>query len=113
MEIQKVTSVFPVDDLPGAIRIWSSIFGIAPSFVDGDRWAQFDLCGHRVALAGSDRAFDVPGLMIKVLDLASSAKQMADMGFNVSPPLEGPHEIRCSVETSSGSALVLYAAKGS
>ena len=40
-----------------AAKVWAALLGVAPTFVDGDRWAQFDVNGKRIALAGTDRAF--------------------------------------------------------
>ena len=61
MDIQGLTPVLPVDDLRKAIEQLTAIFGVEPTFVDGDRWAQFDVGGRRIALSGADKTAAVPG----------------------------------------------------
>ena len=56
MDIEGVATVLPVDDVAAAAEIWAALLGVAPTFVDGDRWAQFDVAGRRIALAGTGRA---------------------------------------------------------
>ena len=58
MEVQSIATVLPVDDVAAAARAFAALLGAAPTFVDGDRWAQFDVAGRRVALAGTDRVSD-------------------------------------------------------
>jgi hypothetical protein len=110
-EIQNLVPVFPAKDLQRSVQTWSAILGAAPTFVDGDRWAQFDVGGRRVALAGSDRTSDAAGLMIKVDDLPAAIKALSDRGVVVGPINEGPHELRCSIEIEDGWSVVLYAGK--
>ena len=52
MDVQKIATVIPVDDLHSAVGRWKTLLGAEPTFVDGDRWAQFDVAGARIALAG-------------------------------------------------------------
>ncbi len=111
MDVQGVTPVLPVDDVEAAARIWERLLGVAPSFVDGDRWAQFDVAGRRIALAGTDRMSDRAGVMIKVGDLAAARMAAVAAGLGVTAPREGPHEIRCTVTAPGGWPVVLYAAK--
>src|SRR5438046_1520942 len=66
MDITGVTPVPPVDDVAAAAEVWAALLGVAPTFVDGQRWAQFDVAGKRIVLAGADRVSDRAGLMIKV-----------------------------------------------
>ena len=109
VDIQGMTPVLPVPDLAEAAKVWSALLGVAPTFVDGDRWAQFDVAGRRLALAGTDRASDQAGLMIKVADLAAARAAAEAAGLSVSEPVTGPHELRCTAVTPGGWALVLYA----
>jgi catechol 2,3-dioxygenase-like lactoylglutathione lyase family enzyme len=108
---QSISPVFPVTDLEDAVAFWSNLLGIEPTFVDGDRWAQFDLDGKRLALASSDRASDRPGLMVKVEDLAADRERLLADGLEVGPIEEGPHELRCTSTSPGGWAVVLYAPK--
>jgi hypothetical protein len=110
-DIQNLASVFPVADMAKAVSEWSAILGVAPTFVDGDRWAQFDVNGRRVALAGTDRVSNAAGLMIKVTDIEAASDRLTDQGVRLGPLQEGPHELRRLVESADGWALVLYAAK--
>jgi hypothetical protein len=91
------------------VATWSGLLGVEPTFVDGDRWAQFDVAGSRVALSGADRVGDDPALMLKVADLAAAREQATGLGLRVGEPQEGPHEVRCLVEGADGVAVVLYA----
>ena len=83
--------------------------GAAPTFVDGDRWAQFDVAGRRLALAGTDRVSDQAGIMIKVADLTAARADALAAGLAVSEPQTGPHEVRCVVTAPGGWPVVLYA----
>jgi hypothetical protein len=109
MDIQGVTPVLPVDDVAAAAEVWAVLLGVAPTFVDGDRWAQFDVAGKRIALAGTDRVSEKAGLMIKVGDLAAARSAALAKGLAVSDPQEGPHEVRCVVTAPGGWPVILYA----
>ena len=97
MNIERISSVVPVDDLSGAVSKWATVLGTEPTFVDGDRWAQFDVGAARLALAGTDRASDAAGLMIKVDDLAAAIEGYATAGLDVGDPVEGAHEVRAEI----------------
>jgi hypothetical protein len=111
MDIQGMATVLPVDDVAEAAAVWAQLLGAAPSFVDGDRWAQFDVGGRRLALAGTDRVSNLPGLMIKVSDLAEARARAEAQGLTVGPVEQGPHEMRCLVEAPGGWPVVLYSAR--
>ena len=112
-DIQNIAPVFPVDNVTDAVATWSAILGTGPTFVDGDRWAQYDVNGRRVALAGTDRVSDTAGLMIKVSDLQATSERLANAGVGLGPIQEGPHEQRRLLQVSGGWAIVIYAAKPS
>ena len=109
MDIEGVATVLPVVDVAAAAKVWAALLGVAPTFVDGDRWAQFDVAGRRIALAGTDRVSDRPGVMLKVADLDAARTRAADHGLTVGPLQEGPHETRCLVEGPGGWPVILYA----
>ena len=94
MTIERISSVIPVDDLASAVGTWSAVLGTEPTFVDGDRWAQFDVGPARIALAGTDRAADSPGLMIKVDDPDCARATYQQAGIEVGDLTEGEHEVR-------------------
>lgn len=94
MSVEKVTPVVPVNNMAAAVAAWSAALGTEPTFVDGDRWAQFDVGSSRIALAGTDRASDDPGLMIKVDDAAAARRSYASAGADVGELTEGAHEVR-------------------
>lgn len=108
MSIEGVATVLPVDDVAAAAKVWASLLGAEPTFVDGDRWAQFDVGGRRIALAGTDRASNLPGVMLKVADLADARANAEAQGLVVSPVHQGPHEQRCVVDGPGGWPIVLY-----
>ncbi|GHE90077.1 hypothetical protein GCM10017786_22880 [Amycolatopsis deserti] len=108
MEVDKIATVVPVADLPAAVAVWSRLLGADPTFVDGDRWAQFDVAGARVALAGTDSVTSGPGLLLRVADLAAARTEAEAAGLKVGPVEEGPHELRCLVWTDEGMEVVLH-----
>ena len=111
MNIQHFGTVLPVPDLSAAVGAWSAILGIPPRFVDGDAWAQFELAGCRLALAGTDRDSDRAGVMVKVDDLEEARRRAQSLGLEVGPVREGPHETRCSVIGPGGWPILIYSAK--
>jgi catechol 2,3-dioxygenase-like lactoylglutathione lyase family enzyme len=102
---QRISLALPVDDLPAAVDWWSRVLGSEPTFVDGDRWAQFDLAGGRLALMGSDRVGDGPVAMVKVDDLDAA---VTAPGAQFGPVEPGPHERRTLGTDPAGNAVVLY-----
>jgi hypothetical protein len=108
MDIERVTTVLPVDDLAAAVAQWSRLLGVDPTFVDGDRWAQFDVAGSRFALAGTDRTGDEATLMLKVGDLEQAITAARSSGLEPGPVEQGPHEQRCVVNGAGGVSAVLY-----
>ena len=111
MDIQGLNPVLPVDDLEAAVAVWSALLGVKPTFVDGDRWAQFDVAGRRLALAGTDRVSTAAGVMIKVDDLAAARATAAGQGLAVGEPETGAHEVRCVVMTPGGWPAIFYQPK--
>jgi len=108
VEVEGLTAVLPASDLAQAVRTWSAILGTRPSFVDGDRWAQFDVGGRRLALAGADRVVDVPAIMLRVRDLAAAREEAVGAGLDAGEVQEGPHELRCVLAGPDGVPIVLY-----
>lgn len=105
---ERLGAVIPVPDLEAAVAFFGAALGLEPTFVDGDRWAQFDLGDQRVALAGADAPADVPGLMVKVRDVAAARDALVARGARAGPCERGGHEVRCSVEGPGGWPLILY-----
>jgi hypothetical protein len=110
MAVEGITPVVPVDDLVAAAKFWELVLGVAPTFVDGDRWAQFDVGPRRLALAGTDRVTDEPSLMLKVGDLDAARSQVTAAGATAGEVQEGPHELRFLATTPYG-AIVFYSPK--
>ncbi|MEE2806483.1 MAG: hypothetical protein VYB10_05230 [Actinomycetota bacterium] len=46
MTATSVSSVIPVTNMTAAVERWEQLLGLPPTFVDGDRWAQFDVGGR-------------------------------------------------------------------
>lgn len=109
MTAQRLSFILPVPDLEAAVGFWSALLGTGPTFVDGDRWAQFDHGGVRLSLAGTDRVSDRPGPMVKVEDLPAVRDRLRDGGVEVSDITTGAHESRAVVTSPGGWPLVLYA----
>lgn len=110
MSVEGVAAMLPVDDVAKAAKTWEALLGVAPTFVDGDRWAQFDVAGRRIALAGTDKVSDKAGVMLKVSDVAAAREAAIAAGLEATALQEGLHEIRCVV-SAPGGPVVLYAAK--
>ncbi|WP_169946675.1 VOC family protein [Microbispora sp. H11081] len=100
--------VVPCADLGAAVEAWSALLGTTPTFVDGDRWAQFDLPSGRLALAGTDQATAAPSVMVKVAGVEHARERAAALGLTVGEIEEGPHERRCVVRGPSGWDVVFY-----
>ncbi|GAA0381757.1 hypothetical protein GCM10009530_35630 [Microbispora corallina] len=101
--------VVPCSDLGTAVAAWSALLGTAPTFVDGGRWAQFDLGSGRLALSGDDRATAAPSVMVKVPDVPRARERAVALGLDVGEVEEGPHERRCAVRGPDGWDVVFYA----
>jgi hypothetical protein len=97
-----------VADLDAAVGQWSRVLGRGPTFVDAGRWAQFDLPSGRLCLAGSDRASESAGPMIKVDDLAQALARASEAGWACTAAQTGPHERRAIVTPPDGPPAVLY-----
>ncbi|GCD99980.1 MULTISPECIES: VOC family protein [Embleya] len=108
MSAQGLSAAFPVADMAAAVRFMTAVLGAEPTFVDGERWAQFDVAGGRLALAGTDREGDAASVMVKVADLEAALAPLREGGFTVGEPVEGPHEVRVRVSGPDGWAAVLY-----
>jgi hypothetical protein len=103
-----MAAVFPVASMPGAVEFVSAVLGIAPTFVDGERWAQFDLNGARLALASGSETSGAAQVMVKVADVAAVAERLAKAGWLVADPVTGPHEVRVTVTGPEGWTVVVY-----
>ena len=112
MTAEKLSSVVPVDDLPAAVSWWTHVLGVEATFVDGDRWAQFDLGATRLSLAGTDRSDDRAGILVKVTDVEASRAELAGSGMEVGAIERGPHELRCVIEGPGGVSVTLYSPAG-
>ncbi|MEM9608579.1 MAG: VOC family protein [Actinomycetota bacterium] len=108
MSADKLAAVVPVDDLAAAVAWWEDLLGVEPTFVDGDRWAQFDLGGTRLALAGADRTDDRPGVLVKVPDVDARRGELLAAGVTVGELEVGPHETRCTVDGAGPVSVTLY-----
>jgi hypothetical protein len=109
MNVERLTTVFPTADLPRAVAAWTALLGIEATFVDDNRWAQFDVGSERIALAAEDRVCDVPSVMVKVGDLRAARDEAMAAGIVVGEIECGPHENRCLVEGPDGWPVILYA----
>lgn len=108
MSAQGLSAAFPVADMTAAVAFMSAVLGTEPTFVDGDRWAQYDVNGNRIALSGTDREGEGASVMVKVADLEAALAPLRAAGFKVAEPVQGPHEVRAQVVGPDGWAAVLY-----
>ncbi|MBS1885881.1 MAG: bleomycin resistance protein [Actinobacteria bacterium] len=108
MAALSVTPVLPVPNLAEAVAFWTDALGVPPTFVDGDRWAEFRLGDTKLALAGTDRAADEAGVMLKVDDLDTAADALAAREESLGPRAEGAHEVRAVATAPGGHPVVFY-----
>ena len=112
-----MAAVFPAAKMDDTVGFVSAVLGVDPTFVDGDRWAQFDLGGARLSLAsgregsGSSGSAGSAGgaeLVVKVADVVVEAERLRGLGWDVEGPVTGAHEVRVSVAGPDGWGVVLY-----
>jgi len=103
-----LASVFPTAAMADGVRFLATVLGVEPTFVDGERWAQFDLGGARLALASGAQSSGAAQVMVKVADAEAAAQRLAAAGFPVVGPVPGPHELRFSVTGPDGWSVVVY-----
>ncbi|MCP2288511.1 hypothetical protein [Nocardia amikacinitolerans] len=110
MSIERIGTILPTDDLSATVALLSALFGGPPTFVDGDRWAQFDVGPARVMVAGKDREGDAAALSVKVADLDAAVAALRGAGVALADPVTGPHERRAALEATPGTpwSVVLY-----
>lgn len=108
MDIRSMTTVFPVADIAAGVRQWREILGVDPAFVDGERWAQFNIGANRIALAGPGQGNGKPGVMIKVDDLAVTQARLRDAGLHSGEAQTGPHERFFEVAAGEGCVATFY-----
>lgn len=110
---ERLGFVMPVPDMSQSVSFWEGLLGVKATFVDGDRWAQFDVGGSRLALAGRDWTPELPGTMIKVSALDQARNELTAKGLTVGDITRGEHELRCVARDPGGWPVVLYQSTGS
>lgn len=108
MPTKSITTVFPVADVAASVAIWQAILDTPPAFVDGGRWAQFNVGANRIALAGPGQGNGAPGLMIKVDDLEAARARLAEAGVAAGEVRTGAHERFCEVAVGDGCTATFY-----
>lgn len=103
-----MAAVFPVGEMPAAVGFVSAVLGIEPTFVDGERWAQFDLGGSRLALAAGTESSGSAQVMVKVADIDAVVARLTAAGWDVAGPVAGPHEVRATVTGPDGWTVAVY-----
>lgn len=103
----KLVPVFQVASIALAVDEWSRLLGMKATFIDGDRWAQFDPPSGRIALASAEEAPYGSGAMVKVADLREARTACQAAGLSAGPIEQGKHEKRFTV-LAGGIALVFY-----
>lgn len=107
-----VTPVLTTEALRETVDALTRILGLAPTFVDGERWAQFDVAGRRFCLATPQELGHDSALMVKVEDLHAARAALAAMGFAVGEPIDhGAHELRAGLTIAGAPPIILYSAR--
>jgi hypothetical protein len=104
---EKLSVVVPADRLDESVEFWSYIIG-TPTFVDGKRWAQYDVGGTRLALGAGGERPEVTTVLVKVSNLDAAIAQLAERGIELDGIEEGEHERRVATQGPSGEVVVLY-----
>lgn len=103
--------LYPVPDVTKAVEFYRDALGLPLKFADGERYAALDGGRATLALAGPEE--DVtngrPAASFKVADAVAAVGELTKAGATVvSPPAEGPHEIRAVLTDPWGNAFVVY-----
>ncbi|MEV0293616.1 hypothetical protein [Nocardia sp. NPDC050710] len=114
MSVERIGTILPADNVPAAVDFLTAVLRTPATFVDGDRWAQFDIGPVRVSVAGTDREGEAAALSVKVTDLDATLNRLRETGCAVADPVIGPHERRVSVRLDRQSpwTVVLYEPMG-
>jgi hypothetical protein len=103
-----MAAVFPAAKMGDSVDFVAAVLGIDPTFVDGERWAQFDLGGARLSLASGTESSGGAELVVKVADVEANAVRLRELGWDVEGPVTGAHEVRVSVAGPDGWRVVMY-----
>ena len=104
--------IVPVDDVAAAVAHYTGELGLRVRFQDGDRWAELELNGPSLALAGPGEqpAGTEIALGLKVTDLDAALARLSKQGGTVlTEAHDGAHERRGCVRDRFGTVLALYA----
>jgi catechol 2,3-dioxygenase-like lactoylglutathione lyase family enzyme len=108
---EKLSVVVPADRLEQSVGFWSRILG-PPTLVDGQRWAQFDVGGTRLALGADGERPNVTTVLVKVSNLDAAIAQLDEHGIELQGIEEGEHERRVAAQGPTGEVVVLYQPRG-
>ncbi|MEQ5843645.1 VOC family protein [Paraburkholderia acidicola] len=105
----------PVDDLGSAVEFLTGNLGCVVKIRDGDRYCALDAGGQMLALvSGEERVVDTISLVVRVDDINAAVASIIEGGGQLlSPPHEGPHEVRAVVTGAGGVPMVLSAKRPS
>jgi hypothetical protein len=107
LEPSKIASVLTSTAFGRDLIALTALFG-DPTFVDGDRWAQFDLAGARICLASPEEGAGPGAVLVRVDELGRAATVATGAGFSVDSPVVGTHEVRQRARTASGVEIIFY-----
>ncbi|MBF6210323.1 glyoxalase/bleomycin resistance/dioxygenase family protein [Nocardia puris] len=108
MSIERVGTILPAENLLATVGLLEAVLGAPPTFVDDDRWAQFDVGPARIMVAGTDRENDGAALSVKVSGLDEILDRLRAAGIRVGDPVTGPHERRVVVDSGAVWSIILY-----
>lgn len=109
MPAEKISTLLRTDDIRTSVAFWKDILGVEPTFVDGDRWAQFDVGSTRLSL-GSPAEAPTSAVSVKMLDLTPALARLAAAGIAFET-VEGTHETQVRLVDDDENAIVLYQPK--
>ena len=110
MAIKRVSTVVGAVNLAGSVAFWKTVLGTDPTFVDGERWAQFDIGPVRLSLGAGSENPGGAAVMVSVDDLDGFCADLRSAGIDPGPETTGPHERRVTFRGPAGETVIAYAA---
>lgn len=107
MEVESLSVSVPTDAMGESLAFWSVLLGPA-TFVDGGRWAQYDVGAHRLSLAGGDQRPDRLSILVRVTNLERALEEAQTAGIKYSEVATGPHERSSELVGPTDERVVVY-----
>lgn len=110
----KIKNVYyPVKDMKQTCEFYSETLGLQLKFIDGDNWAQFNVSGYTIALAGpkeSPEGIEKGAVVtLSVDDLEAVREKLLNKGVFISEIRDmGSHGKTCWLKDPEGNIIQLH-----